>query len=107
MPAPAPLALRVCNSLLLGALAVLVLIEGSSLVSYLLQPESYRFGTEVGGWAYRSRAHYLSSTLVGLLIALGGGLLSFLSSHVSRTLVLRLLAFLLDIVLLTATAPRE
>lgn len=44
-----PVRIRICNGLLLGALGALVLFEGSFLVSCLSQPESYHFGTEVGG----------------------------------------------------------
>ena len=46
----------------------LLLLGGLSVISYLVQPDSYKFGTEVGGILYRSSNHYLFfNTLISTL----------------------------------------
>ncbi|PCK29608.1 hypothetical protein CEX98_21905 [Pseudoalteromonas piscicida] len=43
----------------LVAAILLLLLGGLSVFSYLVKPDSYKFGTEVGGILYRSSNHYL------------------------------------------------
>ena len=76
LEAPAAPWPRWLDGLSRGALVVLALVCVASLASYLLAPEQYTFGTEVGGWTYRSRAHYLSPLLAELCVLVGAGALS-------------------------------
>lgn len=95
-PALASRGLRVFNVLLLVVLVVLMGLCGITLAVFLLQPESYRFGTEVGGWLYRSRLHFLGSQLAELLVLAGGLVMSLLARSPARVLVIRLLTVLID-----------
>jgi hypothetical protein len=95
-PASTSRGLRAFNVLLLVALVVMVGLCGVSLADFLLQPESYRFGTEVGGWVYRSRVHYVGSLLAELVVLAGGLVMSILARNPARVLVIRLLSLLID-----------
>jgi hypothetical protein len=55
-----------------------------------------RFGTEVGGWLYRARLHYLGSLLAELLALAGGLVMSLLARSPARVLVIRLVTLLID-----------
>ncbi len=95
-PPPASRGLRVLNGLLLVVLVALLGLWGLSLADFLLQAQSYHFGTEVGGWPYRSRPHYLGSLAVELLVLAGGLVMSLLARSPARVLLLRLLTLLMD-----------
>lgn len=90
--------------LLMVVLVALVVLNGVSLADFFLQPESYRFGTEVGGWMYRSHLHYLGSLLAELLVLSGGLVLSFFTRSPSRTLLVRLTILLMDGTFIATTA---
>jgi hypothetical protein len=55
----------------------LFLIGSVSLISLLGNPESYRFGTEVAGFTYRSELHYWLMNLVIVILSLFSTLLAF------------------------------
>jgi hypothetical protein len=55
----------------------LFLIGSVSLVSLLGNPESYRFGTEVAGFTYRSELHYWFMNLVIVILSLLSTFLAF------------------------------
>jgi hypothetical protein len=95
-PVPDSRGLRVLNGLLLVLLVGLMGLCGFSLADVFLHPESYRFGTEVGGWQYRSRMHYLSGLLVELLVLAGGLGMSLLARGPARVLGIRLFTLLID-----------
>lgn len=101
---PASPGLRALNVLLMVVLVALMALSGVSLADFLLQPESYRFGTEVGGWIYRSRLHYLGSLLAELLVLSGGLVTSLLTRSPSRTLLVRLFTLLMDGTFIATTA---
>jgi hypothetical protein len=85
---------RLLNVLLVVVLFLWLGLSAASLADYLLQPESYRFGTEVGGWLYRSRLHYLGGLLVELLVLAAGLVLSFVARGPVRALAIRGLTLL-------------
>jgi len=89
--------------LLLVLLLLLLGLSVSSLADYLLQPETYNFGTEVGGWLYSSRLHYLGGLLAELLVLSGGLVLSFLVRSPKRILGSRLTAVLVEGAFLAGT----
>ena len=84
------------NGLLLVLIILLLSLCGTALASYLLHPEEYRFGTEVGGILYRSSLHYSGLLLIELLLLCGGLVLSFLTRTPTRRMWLRLALVLLD-----------
>lgn len=55
----------------------LFLIGSVSLISLLDNPDSYRFGTEVAGFTYRSELHYWFMNLVIVILSLLSILLAF------------------------------
>jgi hypothetical protein len=55
----------------------LFLIGSMSLLSLVGNPESYRFGTEVAGFTYRSETHYSLMNLMIVLLSLTSILLTF------------------------------
>lgn len=62
--------LRVARFLISMILALLLLRAVVVLIDFfevLGGSEQLRYGTEVGGWAYQSRAHYLSYGVIGVL----------------------------------------
>jgi hypothetical protein len=95
--------LRLLNGLLLVLLALLLTLSGVSLVSYLLQPDAYRFGTEVGSWLYDTRTHYLGGLSAEFLVLTGGLVWSLLARSPSRTLAIRTSVVLLDGAFLLST----
>lgn len=104
-PEPAaPWGLRLVNAGLLVLLVLLLGVCALSLVSYLSRPEEYSFGTEVGGWLYRSARHYLSGLMAEAVVLVGGIALSLLERSPSRVLLIRLLTLLLEGVLQVAAA---
>ena len=102
-PVSASRGLRAFNVLLLVVLVVLMGLCGVSLADFLLQPESYRFGTEVGGWLHRSREHYVGSLLAELVVLAGGLVMSLLARSPARVLVIRLLTLLIDGIFIVST----
>lgn len=41
-------------------------------INFILKPEQYRFGSEVDGWRYFSKLHYIGSLIVEFLLLLLG-----------------------------------
>jgi len=103
-PAPASRGLRLVNASLLVLLVLLLGVSLLSLTSYLRHPEEYTFGTEAGGWLYRSARHYLGGLMAEALVLVGGIVLSLLERNPARVLITRLLTLLLEGVLLVAAA---
>jgi hypothetical protein len=99
--------LKLLNGLLLLLLLLLLTLSGASLVSYLLQPNAYRFGTEVGSWLYDTRTHFLSGLLTELLVLTGGLVWSLLAHSPARALAIRTSAVLLDAAFLLSTTRPE
>jgi len=60
------------NRILLVGLAAFALLAGYSLVELVLDRAAFGFGSEVGGWRYRSVAHYVGLALAELGVALAG-----------------------------------
>ena len=68
---PEVIGVRLVNALCLAAAAVFAVVDLSDLVSYLREPNSYVFGTEVAGFRYVSAAHFLGAiavTVVGAAV---------------------------------------
>jgi len=76
--------IRVGNYFLLGILLLLAFLYFYGIVDVLIRSDSYMFGTEVAGWKYYSRFHYLGSLGVELVVSLvgvAGGRFFKLASH--------------------------
>jgi hypothetical protein len=93
---PASRWLRWLNGLLRVLILLLLGLCVASLASYLLHPEEYRFGTEVGGLLYRSSHHYSGLLLLEALLLAGGLVLSFVTRTPLRRMWLGLGVVLLD-----------
>ena len=96
---PASRWLRWLNGLLRVLLLLLLALCGATLASYLLHPEEYRFGTEVGGLRYRSSLHYSGFILLEALLLCGGLVLTFVARTPIRQMWLGLGVVLLDAVI--------
>lgn len=95
--------LKLLNGFLLLPLLLLLTLSSASLVSYLLQPDAYRFGTEVGSWLYDTRTHFLGGLLTELLVLTGGLVWSLLARSPTRALAIRTSAVLLDATFILST----
>jgi hypothetical protein len=99
--------LKLLNGLLLLLLLLMLTLSSVSLISYLLQPDAYRFGTEVGSWLYDTRTHFLGGLLTELLVLTGGLAWSLLARSPARALAIRASAVLLDTAFLLSTTLME
>jgi hypothetical protein len=102
--AAAPWGWRLANAALLVLLVLLLAAVGSELISYLQSPGDYFFGTEVGGWLYRSSRHYVGGLLAQAVVLVGGIVLSLLERQPGRVMLIRLLSLLLEGAILLAAA---
>jgi hypothetical protein len=96
---PASRWLRWLNGLLRVLLILLLALCMVSLVSYLLHPEEYRFGTEVGGLRYRSSLHYSGLLILEALLLCCGLVLSFITRTPIRRMWLGMGVVFLDCVI--------
>ncbi|HEX5750656.1 MAG TPA: hypothetical protein VFZ09_30800 [Archangium sp.] len=93
---PASRWLRWLNGLLQLLIFLLLALCVATLASYLLHPEEYRFGTEVGGLRYRSSLHYSGLLLLEALLLCCGLVLTFVTRTPIRRMWLALGVVLLD-----------
>ncbi len=56
------------NYFLLAIMLLLTFLYCYGIIDVLIRSESYRFGTEVAGWRYYSRSHYLGSLVAELAV---------------------------------------
>jgi hypothetical protein len=59
-------------------------------IDFILNPEKYRFGSEVDGWRYFSELHYTGSLIVEVLLLLLGVLAGFFIKKQNQILVGRI-----------------
>lgn len=71
----------------LAAAVVAGLMALLTLVGYWIDPASYRFGTELGGWRYETKFRYLAIATVELLLA-GASIVGFYYGHADKRWVL-------------------
>ena len=77
------------NTFCLLVAVVLALLDVSDLFSYLRDPTSFVFGTEVAGFRYVSAAHFLGSiaaTIIGAVVVVA---IPWLVSSVPAVVVVR------------------
>lgn len=85
--------------ILVGLVLVLLLaICVSDIFSSIAFSEKYRFGTEVAGWSYYSKANFISSNLLVSALSLMG-LYSFRSKKNSTGVTIGGLAIILFMIL--------
>lgn len=78
--------LRALNVILLSLLVCSLALSGYTLVDYLVAHDQFRFGTEVAGWRYHTKWHYVGLAvgegLVALLGIVGGYFIASLRARV-------------------------
>jgi len=72
---------RIAGLVALAVVALLALMDASDVLSYVLNPEAYHFGTEVGGFRYDSSERFLGVSVATIVIAM----LAFLAPRIART----------------------
>ncbi|MGF1462434.1 MAG: hypothetical protein ACFB2Z_04605 [Maricaulaceae bacterium] len=55
-----------------GAFILAVLVFSYVVYDVSAHPETYTFGTEIGGWAYASQNNYITAGMISLILALTG-----------------------------------
>lgn len=81
--------LRALNTIAFSLLACSLAFSGYTLVDYLVAHNEFRFGTEVAGWRYQTKWHYVGSAAgEGLLALIGivGGY--FMTAQKARAILL-------------------
>jgi hypothetical protein len=68
-------------------------------ISYTLKPEQYRFGSEIDGWRYLSKFHYVGSLIVESFLIILGIIVGFLIARQNQILTVRIIIFFIIIVL--------
>lgn len=63
--------LRALSAILLSLLVCSLVLSGYTLIDYLVAHDEFRFGTEVAGWRYLGKWHFIG-------LAVGEGLLALL-----------------------------
>ena len=95
---------RVGGLVALAVVALLALMDASDVVSYLLKPEAYHFGTEVGGFRYDSSTRFVGVSVATVAIAV----LALLAPRIARSELgvarARVFAALAAVLLAIATA---
>jgi hypothetical protein len=83
------LALTVVARVLWGVLAFGLLLFGAVWYDFYARRDDYHFGTEIGGWTYKSESHYLFTLAVTTALISLGLLSGLVLKKPSRLIVLR------------------
>lgn len=89
--------MKIVNKLLLIFCVFMVFLYCYELIAYSYGPEQYRFGSEVAGWRYYSKYHYIGSLIFELLLFCIGMFAGIIIKNIYKVVLLRSILLLLAI----------
>jgi hypothetical protein len=91
---------RIVNWALLAFLVLLLFFEVYSLYDLFANSEHYRFGTEIGGWRYRSETSFIVASVLELSIVVIGILAPVFLTKRGINPLLRLISLSLVVIMI-------
>lgn len=91
--------MKIFNKLLLIFCLFMVFLYCYELIGYFYKPEQYGFGTEIAGWRYYSKYHYIGSLIFELLLFSIGTFAGMVIKNIYKTILLRFILLLYTAVL--------
>jgi len=89
--------MEIFNKLLLIFCLFMIFLYCHELIEYFYESEQYRFGTEIAGWRYYSKYHYIGSLIFELLLFSIGAFAGMVIKNRYKITLLRFILLLLVI----------